>query len=236
MYSLFCLSALGPPPEHRVAVRLQRPIPGPSASQLDAPLLKTVHIPKSMMAAPFLQYPELTAGQKKYLCSIANIYSTEGMRALIRRQYATMLPERTSHHVFHENRYPQRTRNESTAQRITKAEVEHGVKRLGSCPAHTQMAQRGKTILPRIVDHRQRKKTSSAATSQSKTRTANTSIETSKSLKDTYGKESPEKEDLNQEEESLDSNTSILVVEEMKDSDAQDVDNGSVNKEDGEAA
>ncbi|XP_075424312.1 protein FAM216A [Ascaphus truei] len=39
------------------------------------PHVKTVHIPRSMMTATFLQHPDLTMGQKRYLCSIANIYS-----------------------------------------------------------------------------------------------------------------------------------------------------------------
>ncbi|MGH0183518.1 UNVERIFIED_CONTAM: hypothetical protein FKN15_012407 [Acipenser sinensis] len=39
----------------------------------------------------FCRHPDLTTGQKRYLCSIANVYSTEHMRTQIRRQYLNML-------------------------------------------------------------------------------------------------------------------------------------------------
>ncbi|XP_028852545.1 protein FAM216A-like [Denticeps clupeoides] len=49
-------------------------------------LMKTIHIPKSMMAAPFLQHPSLTAGQKRYLYSIANVYSTDHVRRQMKQR------------------------------------------------------------------------------------------------------------------------------------------------------
>ncbi|KAM8761260.1 uncharacterized protein AB9X84_009011 [Acanthopagrus schlegelii] len=53
--------------------------------------MKTIHIPKSMMSAPFLQHPALTAGQRRYLCSIANVYSTERMRQQMKQHYLNVL-------------------------------------------------------------------------------------------------------------------------------------------------
>ncbi|XP_059844148.1 protein FAM216A isoform X1 [Hypanus sabinus] len=60
-----------------------------------SPQLKTIHIPRSMETAPFLQHPSLKTGQKRYLFSIANIYSTDHMRRLMEKQYLNMLQCRT---------------------------------------------------------------------------------------------------------------------------------------------
>ncbi|XP_074153646.1 protein FAM216A [Sminthopsis crassicaudata] len=54
------------------------------------PQLQTVHIPKSMNA-PSLKHPDLTTGQKRYLCSIAKIYSTDSLKTLMKRQYMHMV-------------------------------------------------------------------------------------------------------------------------------------------------
>ncbi|KAL3976282.1 omega-amidase [Sarotherodon galilaeus] len=53
--------------------------------------LKTIHPPKSMMSAPFLQEPAFTGGRTPYLCSIANIYSTEHMRRQMKQHYLNVL-------------------------------------------------------------------------------------------------------------------------------------------------
>ncbi|XP_074061742.1 protein FAM216A [Macrotis lagotis] len=58
------------------------------------PQLQTVHIPKSMNT-PFLKHPDLTTGQKRYLCSIANIYSTDSLKSLMKRQYMHMVQHDT---------------------------------------------------------------------------------------------------------------------------------------------
>ncbi|XP_006894723.1 PREDICTED: protein FAM216A [Elephantulus edwardii] len=50
------------------------------------PQLQTVHIPKSMKDATFRKHPDLTAGQKRYLCSIAKIYNTHYLRMFMKRQ------------------------------------------------------------------------------------------------------------------------------------------------------
>ncbi|XP_031705606.1 protein FAM216A-like isoform X1 [Anarrhichthys ocellatus] len=53
--------------------------------------MKTILIPKSMMSAPFLQHPALTTGQRRYLCSIANVYSTAHMRQQMKQRYLNVL-------------------------------------------------------------------------------------------------------------------------------------------------
>uniref|UniRef100_A0A673BJS1 Family with sequence similarity 216 member A n=1 Tax=Sphaeramia orbicularis TaxID=375764 RepID=A0A673BJS1_9TELE len=53
--------------------------------------MKSIHIPKCMMTAPFLQHPSLTVGQRRYLCSIANIYSTEHMKRQMKQHYLNVL-------------------------------------------------------------------------------------------------------------------------------------------------
>ncbi|KAB1255481.1 Protein FAM216A [Camelus dromedarius] len=51
------------------------------------PQIQTVHIPKSMTEESFLKHPDLTIGQKRYLCSIAKIYNANYLRTLMKRQY-----------------------------------------------------------------------------------------------------------------------------------------------------
>uniref|UniRef100_A0A8C2H5T8 Protein FAM216A n=1 Tax=Cyprinus carpio TaxID=7962 RepID=A0A8C2H5T8_CYPCA len=53
--------------------------------------IKTIHIPKTITAAPFLQHPVLTPGQKRFLYSIAEAYSKEHMRQLICQHYINVL-------------------------------------------------------------------------------------------------------------------------------------------------
>ncbi|XP_026090852.1 protein FAM216A-like [Carassius auratus] len=52
---------------------------------------KTIHIPKIMAAAPFLQHPGLTPGQKRFLYNFAEAYSKEHMRQLICQHYMNVL-------------------------------------------------------------------------------------------------------------------------------------------------
>ncbi|XP_066458020.1 protein FAM216A [Eleutherodactylus coqui] len=49
--------------------------------------IKTIKIPRAMKKEAFLQHPDLTMGQKRYLCSIARIYSTSNMRALTAKHW-----------------------------------------------------------------------------------------------------------------------------------------------------
>ncbi|XP_039543948.1 protein FAM216A [Pimephales promelas] len=67
--------------------------------------ITTIHIPKTMTAAPFLQHPGLTPGQKRFLFSIAEAYSKEHMRQLIRQHYMNVLHRciRTVPDVHHVN-------------------------------------------------------------------------------------------------------------------------------------
>ncbi|XP_004379141.1 protein FAM216A [Trichechus manatus latirostris] len=51
------------------------------------PQIQTIHIPKSMKDASFLKHPDLTIGQKRYLCSIAKLYNANYLRTLMKRQY-----------------------------------------------------------------------------------------------------------------------------------------------------
>ncbi|KAM3938068.1 protein FAM216A isoform 2-T2 [Leptodactylus fuscus] len=44
--------------------------------------VKTIKIPRAMKNEAFLKHPDLTMGQKRYLCSIARIYSTSNMRTM----------------------------------------------------------------------------------------------------------------------------------------------------------
>ncbi|XP_051960583.1 uncharacterized protein LOC127627988 [Xyrauchen texanus] len=53
--------------------------------------MRTIQIPKTMTAAPFLQHPGLTPGQKRFLYSIAEAYSTDQMRQLICQHYMNVL-------------------------------------------------------------------------------------------------------------------------------------------------
>uniref|UniRef100_A0A3B3ZJC0 Uncharacterized protein n=1 Tax=Periophthalmus magnuspinnatus TaxID=409849 RepID=A0A3B3ZJC0_9GOBI len=52
---------------------------------------KPFYFPKYMTTAPFLQHPNLTAGQRRYLQSITNIYSTEQMRRQMKQHYLNVL-------------------------------------------------------------------------------------------------------------------------------------------------
>ncbi|XP_039107835.1 protein FAM216A isoform X1 [Hyaena hyaena] len=52
-----------------------------------APQIQTINIPKSMADASFLKQPDLTLGQKRYLCSIAKIYNANYLRILMKKQY-----------------------------------------------------------------------------------------------------------------------------------------------------
>ncbi|XP_007489914.1 protein FAM216A isoform X2 [Monodelphis domestica] len=89
----------------------------------NTPQLQTVHIPKSMNS-PFLKHPELTTGQKRYLCSIAKIYSADSLKTLMKRQYMhviqhdTQKPGISTHHRSQINpRYSQKQHSPCTTWR-----------------------------------------------------------------------------------------------------------------------
>ncbi|XP_072271986.1 protein FAM216A [Pyxicephalus adspersus] len=53
--------------------------------------VRTIQITRSMKDAAFLKHPDLTMGQKRYLCSIAKIYSTSNMRAILEHQLQSQI-------------------------------------------------------------------------------------------------------------------------------------------------
>lgn len=56
------------------------------------PHFLTVILPSKITSVSFLsQHPALTAGQRRYLCSIANVYSTERMRQQMKQHYLNVL-------------------------------------------------------------------------------------------------------------------------------------------------
>ncbi|XP_073421640.1 protein FAM216A [Dendrobates tinctorius] len=64
--------------------------------------VKTIKIPRTMKNEAYLKHADLTLGQKRYLCSIAKIYSTSNMRALtekhLRSQIQCGLKKARLHH------------------------------------------------------------------------------------------------------------------------------------------
>uniref|UniRef100_A0A3P8VRC6 Uncharacterized protein n=1 Tax=Cynoglossus semilaevis TaxID=244447 RepID=A0A3P8VRC6_CYNSE len=79
--------------------------------------LRSIHIPKSMMSAPFLQHPALTAGQRRYLYSIANVYSME-------HQYGekSSITEDAEKDV-HTRTKPQGQRKDSSSSSVAQCDV-----------------------------------------------------------------------------------------------------------------
>ncbi|XP_069611307.1 protein FAM216A isoform X2 [Ranitomeya imitator] len=53
--------------------------------------VKTVKIPRTMKNEAYLKHADLTLGQKRYLCSIAKIYSTGNMRALTEKHLRSQI-------------------------------------------------------------------------------------------------------------------------------------------------
>lgn len=77
--------------------------------------IQTIHIPKSVTDSSFLKHPELSSGQKRYLCSIAKICNSSYLRTLMKRQYMYMFrhgsqkPGVLTHHRSHtSSRYSQK--------------------------------------------------------------------------------------------------------------------------------
>ncbi|KAL0610791.1 Protein FAM216A [Plecturocebus cupreus] len=70
------------------------------------PQNQIIHFPKSMMDACFLKHPDLTTGQKRYLCSIAKIYNANYLKMLMKRQYmhvSSLITEAALALVTHRN-------------------------------------------------------------------------------------------------------------------------------------
>ncbi|CAI9604327.1 unnamed protein product [Staurois parvus] len=84
------------PPQrlHNNSVCGQKTVERDCGTSESAPVIsqvRTIQIPKSMKDAAFLKHPDLTLGQKRYLCSIAKIYSTRNMRAILEHQLQSQI-------------------------------------------------------------------------------------------------------------------------------------------------
>ncbi|XP_062037931.1 protein FAM216A [Lepus europaeus] len=55
------------------------------------PQIQTIRLPKLMTDTSILKHPDLTIGQKRYLCSIAKIYNANYLRTLMKRQYVHVI-------------------------------------------------------------------------------------------------------------------------------------------------
>ncbi|KAK5910425.1 hypothetical protein CesoFtcFv8_004260 [Champsocephalus esox] len=109
--------------------------------------MKTIHVPKSMMAAPFLQHPALTAGQRRYLCSIASVYSTEHMRQQMKQHYLHLL-----HTCLQSGQNPPCSRRLGTHQR-GENKTKDAVKDVRMKPQGPRKSSNNSdVILPKIIN------------------------------------------------------------------------------------
>ncbi|CAD7674446.1 unnamed protein product [Nyctereutes procyonoides] len=111
------------------------------------PQIQAIHIPKSMTDASFLKHPDLTTGQKHYLCSIAKIYNANYLRMLMKRQYMYVIqhssqkPGILTHHRSRlSSRYSQKQHYPCTTWR-------HQLERVDSGPSNTAVARAPEMIL-----------------------------------------------------------------------------------------
>ncbi|KAG5840728.1 protein FAM216A-like isoform X2 [Anguilla anguilla] len=185
----------------------------PPQQTSEAHQIKTIHIPKSLMAAPFLQHPSLTHGQKRYLYSIANVYSTEHMQRLMKRHYLDVLHHciRAGARGLGENRTPQ-FKKKHTSELASKADS----RSLDSSkPNRTRQAagvHSGKVILPSIGYSQ--KRTASNTSNETGLRMLKTNEHAARnaSLKAKRWEGPPEKQEKT-EEECLSENMSSLSIE-----------------------
>uniref|UniRef100_A0A3P8VLQ6 Family with sequence similarity 216 member A n=1 Tax=Cynoglossus semilaevis TaxID=244447 RepID=A0A3P8VLQ6_CYNSE len=116
--------------------------------------LRTIHIPKSMMSAPFLQHPALTAGQRRYLYSITNVYSTEHMRRQMKQHYLnvlhTCLQSGQKSTCRWRHQYGQKSRITEDVEKDVQARTKPRGQRKGSSSSVAQ----SDVILPKIVTRR----------------------------------------------------------------------------------
>lgn len=119
--------------------------------------IKTIHIPKTMTAAPFLQHPGLTPGQKRFLYSIAEAYSKEHMRQLICQHYMNVLHRciRTvpdAHHV-NVNVKLQMSTYTPEVEHMANSQSTSTSKTKGSGKRSSTSEKAKKTTLPKIVNN-----------------------------------------------------------------------------------
>ncbi|XP_043924578.1 protein FAM216A [Protopterus annectens] len=125
------------------------------------PQLKTIPIYKSVMTAPFLKYPDLTAGQKRYLCSIANVYSTDQMRRLLQRQYIDILHQHTRSGRSHSCNQDWHPTEQSYSQGFHRqmSSEKRALRNVKSTPlskAKSSVPRSGELTLPQIRNSAQR--------------------------------------------------------------------------------
>ncbi|XP_061115566.1 uncharacterized protein LOC133140047 [Conger conger] len=147
---------------HDTSVRGQRRshFKAPPQQMSEAHQIKTINIPKSLMAAPFLQHPSLTYGQKRYLYSIANVYSTEHMQKLMKRHYLNVLHRciRAGPNGLRENRTPQ-LKKKCTFESGNKTNSRSLDSSKPNRTRHAAAGQSGKIILPSISNSQKSCKT-----------------------------------------------------------------------------
>ncbi|XP_041079658.1 uncharacterized protein LOC121297407 [Polyodon spathula] len=203
--------------DHTATIKNQETLHSKAMQLSSTPQLKTVHIPKSMRAAPFLQHPDLTTGQKRYLCSIANVYSTEHLRTQIRRQYLNMLQ-----HCMQTGSIMSCENSNSSAKVLlhqqTLSQVGKRTEPLRNSkliPGGHRQTHTGNIILPSIIDGGHRVQSSVPASNQRRTSKAKTKIGTQrKCLTGTKVKLDRVRKEQKHEEESLVQTISSLSIEE----------------------
>ncbi|XP_059750489.1 protein FAM216A isoform X1 [Balaenoptera ricei] len=111
------------------------------------PQVQTIHVPKSMTETSLLKHPDLTLGQKRYLCSIAKIYNANYLRTLMKRQYmhvtqhSSQKPGVLTHHRSHlSSRYSQKQHYPCTTWR-------HQLEREDSGPSNIAAASAPEMII-----------------------------------------------------------------------------------------
>ncbi|XP_050949392.1 protein FAM216A [Labeo rohita] len=118
--------------------------------------IKTILIPKTITAAPFLQHPGLTPGQKRFLYSIAEAYSKEHMRQLICQHYMNVL-HRCIRTVPDENVNLNAKRQMSTyttqEEHTTNSQSTSTRKTKQSGKRSSTSDKVKKTTLPKIINH-----------------------------------------------------------------------------------
>ncbi|XP_073482509.1 protein FAM216A [Aquarana catesbeiana] len=95
--------------------------------------VRTIQIPKSMKDAAFLKHPDLTMGQKRYLCSIAKIYSTSNMRAILENQLQSQI--RCGSRKAHLNHKTSGNLKDGTKDHCTRSQMNHWETKGKSCIA-----------------------------------------------------------------------------------------------------
>ncbi|XP_032732208.1 protein FAM216A isoform X2 [Lontra canadensis] len=112
------------------------------------PQIQAIHIPKSMTDASFLKHPDLTTGQKRYLCSIAKIYNANYLRTLMKRQYMHVIqhssqkPGILTHHRSRlGSRYSQKQHYPCTTWRHQLERVDSGPLDMAAAPAPEMILQ-----------------------------------------------------------------------------------------------